>query len=282
MRFTKMHGLGNDYIYVNAFKETIHNPGLVAAALSERHTGIGSDGLILILPSDTADFKMSMYNSDGTEAEMCGNGIRCVGKYVYDNNMTDKESITVETLAGIKTLELNIKDKKVESIRVDMGEPVLEADKIPVITDNERFIANEIDIEGATLEFTCVSMGNPHAITYVEDIDNAPVLELGPTIEKHRIFPNKVNVEFVKVINREVLKMRVWERGTGETLACGTGACATAVASFLNKLTERNVTVELLGGDLFIEWDEKDNHVYMTGPAVKVYDGEIDISLIDI
>lgn len=275
MKFTKMQGLGNDYIYVDCTQKSIDNPSEVAKKVSDRHFGIGSDGLVLILPSNKADFSMRMFNSDGSEAEMCGNAIRCVGKYVYDNKLTDKSKISIETLAGIKVLDLKIEDNKVAVVRVDMGEPILTPKEIPVEGEKNRFISESVEIDEQIYKVTAVSMGNPHAITYVEDVENFPLDQVGPKMETHKIFPRKVNSEFVQVIDKSVLKMRVWERGAGETLACGTGACATLVASVLNGIAERKATIKLLGGDLFIEWSEEDNHVYMTGPAVKVFDGEI-------
>jgi len=277
MKFTKMQGLGNDYIYVDCTKKSIDNLSEVAKKVSDRHFGIGSDGLVLILPSDKADFRMRMFNSDGSESEMCGNAIRCVGKYVYDNKITDKNNITIETLAGIKGLELKIEDQKVTLARVDMGEPILTPSSIPVLGNKDRFISEPIEIDGQTYNVTAVSMGNPHAISYVEDVANFPLYEVGPKMETNKLFPRKVNAEFVQVIDRSTLKMRVWERGAGETLACGTGASAVLVASVLNGVCERAATIKLLGGDLFIEWSEKDNHVYMTGPAVKVFEGEIEL-----
>ena len=277
MKFTKMHGLGNDYIYVNCFYENINNPSALAKCLSDRHFGIGSDGLVLILPSAKADFRMRMFNLDGSEAEMCGNAIRCVGKYVYDNGFTNKTTVEVETLAGIKVLGLTVKNGKVAQVRVDMGEPILDTQKIPVNSELDRFIAQPVEIEGKIYPITCVSMGNPHAVTYVEDVSKFPLEQIGPRMETHSLYPKKVNAEFVQVIDRSTLKMRVWERGAGETLACGTGACAVLVSSVLNGLCKRKAAVQLLGGDLTIEWNEKNNHVYMTGPAVKVFDGEIEL-----
>lgn len=277
MRFTKMHGLGNDYIYVNCFEERVENPSEVSKFVSDRHFGIGSDGMVLILPSEKADFKMRMFNSDGSEAEMCGNAIRCVGKYVYDNGLTDKTTVNIETLAGIKVLDMTVKDNKVVLVKVDMGEPILEPAKIPIKSEKERFISEPVSIDGEVYKVTGVSMGNPHAVTYVEDVDKFPLEVVGPKMEVHELYPRKINAEFVEVIDKNTLKMRVWERGAGETLACGTGACAVLVASVLNGLSERKATVKLLGGDLIIEWNESDNHVYMTGPAVKVFDGEIEI-----
>lgn len=275
MKFTKMQGLGNDYIYVDCTQKSIDNPSEVAKKVSDRHFGIGSDGLVLILPSEKADFCMRMFNSDGSESEMCGNAIRCVGKYVFDNKLTNKNNITIETLAGIKVLELNIEDQKVVLVRVDMGEPILTPNAIPVVGVKDKFISEPIAIDGKTYNVTAVSMGNPHAISYVDDVANFPLYEVGPKMETNKLFPRKVNAEFVEIIDKSTLKMRVWERGAGETLACGTGASAVLVASVLNGVSERAATIQLLGGDLFIEWSEKDNHVYMTGPAVKVFDGEI-------
>lgn len=277
MKFTKMHGIGNDYVYVNCFEQKVDNPSEVARKISDRHFGIGSDGLVLIMPSDKEDFRMRMFNSDGSEAEMCGNAIRCVGKYVYDNGLTDKDTISIETLAGTKVLKLEITDGKVDMVRVDMGEPIFEPEKIPVTSDKERFIDEDIEVDGKTYKVTCVSMGNPHAVTYMKDIDGLRIEEIGPQFEHHPIFPRRTNTEFVEVIDRKTLKMRVWERGAGETLACGTGACGVLVASVLNDVSDRKATVKLIGGDLLIEWNEQDNHVYMTGPATKVFDGEIDI-----
>lgn len=275
MKFTKMHGLGNDYVYMDAIHQKIENESTLAKFVSNRHFGIGSDGLILICESNSADFKMRMFNQDGSEAEMCGNGIRCVGKFVYDKGLTHKKEVTIETLAGVKTLILNTKEGKVQTVRVDMGEPILEAKKIPVIS-NEMPVKNlQLKAENKEFKFTCVSMGNPHAITIVEDVKNFDVEKYGKILEVDKAFPNKTNVEFIEITDNENIKMRVWERGAGETLACGTGACATAVACNLNGLTSRKVNVELLGGNLQIEWNEDDNHVYMTGPAVTVFDGEL-------
>ena len=275
IKFTKMHGLGNDYVYIDAINQKIQNELKLAQFVSNRHFGIGSDGLILICESKVADFKMRMFNSDGSEAEMCGNGIRCVGKFVYDKGFTSKTTVTIETLAGIKTLKLNIKDKKVETVRVDMGEPILEADKIPVISKEEPVKNLELEAENRKFKFTCVSMGNPHAITIVENTKEFEVERYGKILEVDKAFPKKANIEFAQVIDKENIKMRVWERGAGETLACGTGACATAVACNLINLTGRKVNIELLGGILNIEWNENDNHIYMTGPAVTVFDGEL-------
>ena len=275
IKFTKMHGLGNDYVYIDSINQTIENESSLAKFVSNRHFGIGSDGLILICKSDIADFQMRMFNSDGSEAEMCGNGIRCVGKFVYDKGLTDKTTVKIETLAGIKTLVLNTKDGKVETARVDMGEPILEAEKIPVISTEKPVKNLELEAENKKFKFTCVSMGNPHAITIVENTKKFDVEKYGKVLEIDKAFPKKANIEFAQIIDRQNINMRVWERGAGETLACGTGACATAVACNLNGLTDRKVNIELLGGTLNIEWNETDNHVYMTGPAVTVFDGEL-------
>lgn len=275
IKFTKMHGLGNDYVYIDAIDQKIENESSLAKFVSNRHFGIGSDGLILICKSEIADFKMRMFNSDGSEAEMCGNGIRCVGKFVYDKGLTNKTTVKIETLAGIKTLILNTKDGKVETARVDMGEPILEAEKIPVISTEKQVKNLELEAENKKFKFTCVSMGNPHAITIVENTKEFDVEKYGKVLEIDKAFPKKANIEFAQIIDRQNINMRVWERGAGETLACGTGACATAVACNLNGLTDRKVNIELLGGTLNIEWNETDNHVYMTGPAVTVFDGEL-------
>ena len=280
MKFTKMEGLGNDYVYINCFKEEVENPEKLAVKLSDRHFGIGSDGLILIKPSEIADFKMDMYNADGSRSEMCGNGIRCVGKYVYDYALTDKKEISVETLAGIKYLKLNVENEKVSSVKVNMGAPILKPELIPVnLSDKNLDIAVQVPItvEGKVYKTTCVSMGNPHSVVFVDDTDSFPLEEVGPLFENHEMFPNRINAEFVQVTDRKHVKMRVWERGTGETLACGTGACATAVACILNGKTDDEVTVSLLGGDLVINWDREENIVYMTGPATTVFDGDINI-----
>lgn len=321
MKFTKMEGLGNDYVYVNCFKEKVENPSGLAKKISDRHFGIGSDGLILIKPSKIADFTMEMYNADGSQSEMCGNGIRCVGKYVYDYGLTDKTSITVETLAGIKYLDLKIKYEnelsrnaadeceknddvskhrgKVELVTVNMGEPILAPSEIPVnieeiiknccavneipeekvkrdITKNNMVKDCPVRIAGRKWNITCVSMGNPHCVTFINDTDTFPIEEIGPQFETNSIFPNRVNAEFVQIVNRKYAKMRVWERGSGETLACGTGTCATVVAAILNGFTEDEVTVKLLGGELIIKWDRESNKIYMTGPANVVFDGEIE------
>ena len=275
MKFTKMHGIGNDYVYVNCFKETVEHPSEMAIKVSDRHFGIGSDGLILIKPSEVADGKMEMYNADGSQGAMCGNGIRCVAKYMYDYGITDKTSISVETKSGIKYLDLTIKYGKVDTVKVNMGTPILKAVDIPVRSEKEQVIDEPVMVDGKEWKITCVSMGNPHAITYIDDVKNLEIEKIGPKFENHEIFPDRVNTEFVKVLYRNTVEMRVWERGSGETLACGTGACAVAVASILNGYTEDEVTVKLLGGDLKIYWDRKENLVYMTGPAEVVFDGEI-------
>lgn len=277
MKFTKMHGIGNDYVYVNCFKEEVPDPSQTAIKVSDRHFGIGSDGLILIKPSDVADGKMEMYNADGSQGAMCGNGIRCVAKYMYDYGLTDKTSISVETKSGIKYLDLTVENGKVSTVKVNMGAPILKAADIPVLCDTEQMIDQPVTVDGKEWKITCVSMGNPHAITYIEDVKNLDIEKIGPKFENHPIFPDRVNTEFVKVIDRKTVEMRVWERGSGETLACGTGACATAVACILNGLTEDEVTVKLLGGDLTIFWDRKENLVYMTGSATTVFDGDIEL-----
>lgn len=275
MKFTKMQGLGNDYVYVNCFKEKIENPSELAVKISDRHFGVGSDGLIMINPSDKADFEMEMYNADGSRGEMCGNGIRCVAKYVYDYGLTDKTSISVETLGGIKYLDLTVENGKVSLVKVDMGKPELEPSKIPVAAEGSRVVDEPITVAGKEYRMTCVSMGNPHAVVYVDcDVKELPLETIGPEFENHERFPNRVNTEFVRIIDRKTAEMRVWERGSGETLACGTGACAVVVASVLNGLTEDEVTVKLLGGDLLIKWDREKDTVYMTGPAAVVFDGE--------
>lgn len=283
MKFTKMHGIGNDYVYVNCFEETVENPSAVARYVSDRHFGIGSDGLILIKPSDIADCEMDMYNLDGSQGAMCGNGIRCVAKYVYDYGIVKKENISVSTKSGIKYLDLTVRNGKVALVRVNMGSPVLTASQIPVVSSTEEMINAPLKVNGETYYITAVSMGNPHAIVYMTDVDHLDIGEIGPYFENHMAFPDRVNTEFVEVLDDHTLKMRVWERGSGETLACGTGACAVAVASILNGHVdgEKPVTVKLLGGDLEIFWDRQENLVYMTGPAATVFDGEIDLSFLE-
>ena len=275
MKFTKMHGIGNDYVYVNCFEESIKNPAEVSKFVSDRHFGIGSDGLILISPSAIADFRMNIYNADGSQAEMCGNGIRCVAKYVYDYGLTDKTEISVETLAGIKYLRLQVENGKVASVEVNMGAPILEPKEIPVAVEESPVVNVPVEVKGKIYHMTCVSMGNPHAIIFMNNVKDLDIEAIGPYFENHTVFPKRTNTEFVEVLDRNTVNMRVWERGSDETLACGTGACATTVACILNDKTENEVTVHLLGGDLKIRWDREANQVYMTGPATVVFDGEI-------
>ena len=277
MKFSKMHGIGNDYVYVNCFKETVENPEAVSIFVSDRRFGIGSDGLIM--PSDKADFRMRIFNADGSEAMMCGNGTRCVGKYVYDHGMTDKTDITLETNSGIKYLKLFVKDGKVDSVTVDMGKAILKPRDIPVDSDLDLFVAQPVEVAGKEYKITAVSMGNPHAIVYVDDVDSLDLEKIGSDFENHKLFPNRVNTEFIKVIDDKTLQMRVWERGSGETFACGTGACASVVSSVLNNYCkyDEEVLVHLRGGDLRITY-RKDGTVMMTGPATQVFDGEIDIT----
>ena len=285
MKFTKMQGLGNDYVYVNCLQEEINHPPTVAKFVSDRHFGIGSDGLIMINPSQVADFEMEMYNADGSRGEMCGNGIRCVGKYVYDYGLTDKTSISVETLGGIKYLDLILENGKVKYVKVNMGTPGLSQESIPIIMEDaqaETIIDEPITVLGNEYRMTGVSMGNPHTVVYIDDVAGLEIEKVGPFFENHERFPKRINTEFAKVLDRQTVEMRVWERGSGETLACGTGACAVAVSSILNGFTDDKMTVKLLGGNLEIEWDREENVVYMTGPAVVVFDGEIDIADIDV
>ncbi len=279
IKFTKMEGLGNDYVYIDATHQELDNVQDLAKFVSNRHFGIGSDGLILIKNSKKADFRMQMFNSDGSEAEMCGNGIRCVGKFVYDKGLTKKKELTIETLAGIKSLKLNVENEKVKTVEVDMGEPILEAKEIPVKNAKEfkikdkTFYKVNLEIDKDLRQLTCVSMGNPHAVDFVEDVSSIDIEKVGPMVECDEHFPNKVNAEFIEIVDKNHIKMRVWERGAGETLACGTGACASVVASTLNGYTDRKVEVELLGGKLDIYWNKENNHVYMTGPATTVFEG---------
>ncbi|MDE5696448.1 MAG: diaminopimelate epimerase [Lachnospiraceae bacterium] len=291
MKFTKMHGCGNDYIYVNGFTEHVdmeRKPELVRR-LSDRHFGIGGDGVIFINPGKSAAFEMEMYNADGTRAQMCGNGIRCVAKYVYDYGLTDQTDITIESFGKVKYLELTPgSDNKISTVRVNMGGPILKAAEIPVISDNEQVISEEIEVNGQVYRMTCVSMGNPHAVVFISDVfdekktdmKDFDIEAIGPYFESHTRFPERTNTEFVRVIDRNNVQMRVWERGTGETLACGTGCCATTVACVLNGLTDTKVNVKVLGGEILCEWDRQENLVYMTGPAVTVFDGEIDDEMI--
>ena len=274
MRFTKMQGCGNDYVYVDLFREKlIGDVSKLAVAIADRHFGVGGDGLILICPSERADARMRMFNADGSEAEMCGNGLRCVAKFVHDHGIARKEQLTIETGRGILTVDLEVRNGKAQRVRVDMGEPILEAARIPTTLTGDPPTEAEVVVEGEAFNFTCVSMGNPHAVAFVPEITDRLVHQVGPRVETHEAFPRKVNVEFVKVNSRADADMRVWERGSGETLACGTGACAVAVAGVLTDRLDRRVTIHLLGGDLDIEWGP-DNHVYKTGPAVEVFSGD--------
>lgn len=285
-KFTKMQGCGNDYIYVNGFTEKIpqEEKTELVRHISDRHFGIGGDGVIFINPSAEADFEMEMYNADGSRAEMCGNGIRCVAKYVYDKGLTDKNDISVISYGQIKYLQLFLKEGRVDTVRVNMGAPELRPERIPVTVaeagmplEKERIVNAPIIVQGKEYKMTCVSMGNPHAVIFLEDVTNLEIEQIGPYFENHERFPKRINTEFVKVLDKKTVQMRVWERGTGETLACGTGCCATVVACILNGLTDEKVTVKLLGGEIEIEWDREANLVYMTGPAVTVFEGEYDV-----
>lgn len=277
MKFTKMHGCGNDYVYVNCFEEVVENPEAVARFVSDRHFGIGSDGLILIRPSKIADFWMDMYNSDGSSSEMCGNGIRCVAKYVYDYGLTDKTTLKIESGGKVKQIQLHIEEGKVAMVTVDMGEPVIKSELVPVISTKEEVIAEPIVVDGKEYAMTCVSMGNPHAVVWVDDTNEIEIEKVGPLFEYNKCFPKRTNTEFIQVLDRNTMNMRVWERGSGETLACGTGACASVYAGILNGKTEDEVLVHLLGGDLHIRYDRESGHIFMTGPAKVVFEGEIDI-----
>ena len=291
INFTKMHGCKNDYLYIDCTKNELINPAKVSVKLSDRHTGIGSDGIILICPSSVADFRMRIFNADGSEAEMCGNGIRCVGKYVYDFGLTDKDEVRIETGVRteeeestgeipknrIKILKLKIEEGKVVSATVDMGKPILTPSEIPVISDKDKFINEAVNVDGKDWYLTCISMGNPHAVTFVDDTKSLDLPVVGPKFEFNKIFPNRTNTEFIKVISRNELEMRVWERGSGETLACGTGACASAYAAMLNGLADNEVRVHLLGGDLIIKYDQNTDHIFMTGPCETVFSGSITI-----
>lgn len=291
INFTKMHGCKNDYLYIDCTKNELINPAKVSVKLSDRHTGIGSDGIILICPSSVADFRMRIFNADGSEAEMCGNGIRCVGKYVYDFGLTDKDEVRIETGVRteeeestgeipknrIKILKLKIEEGKVVSATVDMGRPILTPSEIPVISDKDKFIYEAVNVDDKDWYLTCISMGNPHAVTFVDDTKSLDLPVVGPKFEFNKIFPNRTNTEFIKVISRNELEMRVWERGSGETLACGTGACASAYAAMLNGLADNEVTVHLLGGDLIIKYDQNTDHIFMTGPCETVFSGSITI-----
>lgn len=276
MKFTKMQGIGNDYVYVNCFEETVENPSEAAKLVSDRHFGIGSDGLILVKPSEAADCEMEMYNADGSQGAMCGNGVRCVAKLVYDKGIAKKDRISVATKSGIKYVDVFAENGKAKLVRVNMGAPVLETEKVPMVCDKETAVSYPLTVDGAVWKATAVSMGNPHVVVYLEDVDNLEIEKIGPKFELHEAFPDRVNTEFVRVIDKNTVQMRVWERGSGETLACGTGACAVAVSSILNGLVEdAEVTVKLLGGDLKILWNRSENTVYMTGPAATVFEGEI-------
>ena len=276
--FTKMHGIGNDYVYVDCTKRDIEDPASVARFVSDRHFGIGSDGLILIKNSSTCDFKMDMYNADGSRGEMCGNGIRCVAKYVYDNHLTDKTEISVETLAGVKTLLLTVKDNRVDSVLVDMGRPVLDSRRIPVTFPKDQMVNEPMEVDGNIFRVTCVSMGNPHCVIFTdEDVRAIDLPHIGPLFENHPTFPQRINTEFANILDRKNIRMRVWERGSGETLACGTGACATAVAAAVNGLTDDQVTIHLLGGDLMVHYDRNKDTVLMRGSATTVFTGHIAI-----
>ncbi len=276
LHFTKMHGISNDYIYVNAFTTQVPDPVRVAQKVSDRRTGIGGDGLILICPSTTAHARMEMYNADGSRGEMCGNGIRCVGKYLYEHGLAQTNPLKVDTDAGLKTLFLELQQGKVVRVTVDMGEPILDGPRIPVAAAGQ-VINQLLEVDGQPYQVTCVSMGNPHCVTFVEAVEPLELEKIGPRFEHHPFFPRRVNTEFIQVVSPAELNMRVWERGSGETWACGTGACAAAVAAVLNHKTGRRVTLHLRGGDLEVEWRAEDNHVYMTGPAEEVFEGTIEI-----
>ena len=273
MIFTKMHGLGNDYVCINCFRERVEDPPGFARALCDRHYGIGADGLILICPSKVSDFKMEIYNSDGSVAGMCGNGIRCLGKYVYDYGLTGKETLSIETKSGIRNMHLQIRDGKACGAMVDMGVPRLNAHSIPILSEKDLVINDPIEVQEKNYRMTGISMGNPHAVIFSEEINGISLEETGRELEFHPRFPERANIEFCHVTARNRMEIRVWERGVGETLACGTGACAAVVASVLNDLTDEEVIVKLLGGELSVRWDRKVNHVFLEGPAVKVFDG---------
>ncbi|MCR5215604.1 MAG: diaminopimelate epimerase [Lachnospiraceae bacterium] len=284
MKFVKMEGCGNDYVYVDCTKKPLEHPGDVAKKVSDRHFGIGSDGLILIEPSKVADFFMHMFNMDGSEGAMCGNGIRCVGKFVYDQGLTDQTHLTIETKSGIKTLELHVENGKVSTVTVDMGEPILEAGKIPVdveyfphVKEEDQILSYPLFVEGEEVFVSCVSMGNPHAIIYGRDIEELDLTRIGPPMEFHKAFPDRINTEWAEILDESHIKMRVWERGSGETWACGTGACAVAVSSILQGLCKEEVTIHLRGGDLRLYWNRNSNHVFMEGPARTVFAGEISL-----
>ncbi len=273
MKFTKMQGIGNDYVYINCFEEMVPDPADLAIRISDRHFGVGSDGLILICPSEIADCKMLMYNADGSQSAMCGNGLRCVGKYVYDRGICPKTTLTVEMLDGVRTLELYVENGQVQRVRVDMGAPKLRPEEIPVLAVGDSFIQQPVEVGGTTYTVTCVSVGNPHAVVFLDSLEGLDIQRIGPKFENHSLFPQRINTEFVEVVGPDTLKMRVWERGSGETMACGSGATATLVAAALTGRTSRKAKVILLGGELEIQWAE-DGHVYMTGGAETVFDGE--------
>ncbi|HMT64243.1 MAG TPA: diaminopimelate epimerase [Ottowia sp.] len=273
MKFTKMHGLGNDYVYVDTFEQSVPDPAAMAIAVSRPHFGVGADGLVLIGPSTEADYAMRMFNADGSEGEMCGNAVRCIGKYVHDRGLTAKTRVTLATRGGIKTLELQLQGGSVEQVTVDLGEPALSPASLPVTLAGAQVLNHPLSIDGQTHHITCVSMGNPHAVIFVDDPRAVDVHGIGRQIEHHPLFPKRTNVEFVRVWRRDLLEMRVWERGSGETLACGTGAAASLVAAVLNGLADRSAVVQLTGGELHVHWDARDNHVYQTGPATFVFDG---------
>ncbi|MDH6533624.1 diaminopimelate epimerase [Parabacteroides sp. 52] len=275
MIFTKMHGIGNDYVYMNCFDTPIDNPGELAIRISDRHKGIGSDGLVLIMPSDVADFRMRMFNPDGSEAQMCGNASRCVGKYVFDKGLTSKTTLSLETQAGIRYLQLYPENGKVRQVSVDMGEPILEAEKIPVLATTPTVIQQKVDFGPEQFEITCVSMGNPHAVIFSNEIDRFDLIYIGKKIELSKMFPERTNVEFVEILSPQKANVRVWERGTGETQACGTGACAVLVAGVFTGRLERKASIVLPGGELQIEWNRQNNRVYMTGEAVTTFEGEL-------
>ena len=277
MNFTKMQGIGNDYIYVNCFEEKVEDPSSLSIRLSDRHFGIGSDGIILIEPSSKADCRMDIYNADGSQAMMCGNGIRCVGKYVYDRGIVKKDVLKIDTMSGIKTLHLNIHSGEVISVTVDMGIPYFRASEIPALFSKDQIIDEPIIVDSVEYRINCISMGNPHCVIFVKDVNQIDIEKIGPKLECNKIFPNRSNIEFIQIMNKKEIAMRVWERGSGETWACGTGACAAAVACAVNNKTERQVKVHLKGGDLEIHWDEKTNSIFMKGPAEFVFDGTVKI-----
>jgi diaminopimelate epimerase len=277
MKFTKMQGIGNDYIYINCFEEKVEDPSKLSVRLSDRHFGIGSDGIILIKPSDTADCAMDIYNADGSQAMMCGNGIRCVGKFVYERGIVKKEVLRVDTMSGVKTLNLDIQNGRVISVTVDMGVPCFIAKEIPAVFSKDEIIDEPVTVDSKEYRITCVSMGNPHCIIFVEDVNRIEIEKIGPEFECSELFPKRANIEFIQIMNNHEIKMRVWERGSGETWACGTGACAAVAACAVNNKTVRQVKVHLKGGNLDIDWDDKTDSIYMKGPAEFVFDGTVEI-----